>query len=328
MTQRRTMLTKFTGVVTAIAILFGATMPAFAATAAGGGNGLKVSPVHTDITIPPGTSKTVDVYITNVTSQPTTFQVTVNDFQASGDESGNPALLLNNQAAPTHSLKQFVPSLSPVTLQPNEQKDVKVPITIPASASAGGYFGAVRFAADNNASGNQNVALSASVASLILVKVPGNYKEVMTIASIDTRKNDKIHSIFGGPNGIDGVVRFQNSGDVQEQPFGKMTVTNFRGKTVYTTEVNSGEAAGNVLPGSVRKFSVPLKNIGHFGKYTLRGDFGYGKGQTITATTTFYVIPIWLSIAIAVIILLIIVAVIEIPRLIKRYNRRVVRRSR
>jgi hypothetical protein len=327
MTQRRTLLTKVAGVAAAFAILLGATVPAYAASSVGSGNGLKVSPVHTDLTITPGSSKTVDVFITNVTSQTTTFQVTVNDFTASGDESGNPALLLNDQPAPTHSLKQFVPNLANVTLKPNEQKDVKVPISIPASAPAGGYFGAVRFAASNNTTGNQNVALSASVASLILVKVPGDYKEVMSIVSLDTRVKDKLHSIFTSPKDINGVVRFQNSGDVQEQPFGKMTVTDFRGKTVFVTEVNNGEDAGNVLPNSIRKFSVPLQNIGSFGKYTLRGDFGYGKGQTLTATTTFYVLPVWLLITVAVLILLIIVAIIEVPRLMKRYNRRVLRRA-
>ncbi len=328
MIRRRNVLPSLTGVAAVIAVLVSMSAPAYGASSVGSGNGLKVSPVHTDLTIPAGISKTVDVYITNVTSQTTTFQVTINDFQASGDESGNPALLLkDNQSAPTHSLRQFVPKLSNVTLKPNEQQDIKVPISIPATASAGGYFGAVRFAASNSTTGNQNVALSASVASLILVKVPGDYKEVMSIASIDTRVKDKIHSIFTSNKGINGVVRFQNSGDIQEIPFGKMTVTNFRGKTVYTTEVNSGETAGNVLPTSIRKFTVPFGNISSFGKYTVRGDFGYGKGQTLTATTSFYVIPVPVIITLVVLVLLIIVAVIEVPRLLKRYNRRVLRRA-
>jgi hypothetical protein len=329
MNRRRSVLSSITGLATAVAVLFGMSAPAFGATSVGGlGNGLRVSPVHTDLTITPGSSKTVDVYITNVTEQTTTFQVTINDFQASGDESGNPALLLNeNQSSPAHSLRQFVPKLTDVTLKPNQQQDIKVPISIPANAPAGGYFGAVRFAASNTTSGNQNVSLSASVASLILVKVPGNYKEVMSIASLDTRTKDKIHSIFTSNKDINGVVRFQNSGDIQEVPFGKMTVTNFRGKTVYTTEVNNGEAAGNVLPGSIRKFSVPLKNVSSFGRYTLRGDFGYGKGQTVTATTNFYVIPIPVLIAVVLLILLVVVAIIEIPRMLKRYNRRILRRA-
>jgi hypothetical protein len=316
-------------VVSALVVLLGSTVPAFAATPnSASGNGLRVSPVHTDLVINPGESKTVDVFITNITSQDATFQVVVNDFTASSDESGNPALLLNDgESAPTHSLRQFVSKLSDVTLKAGEQKDIKVPISIPASASAGGYFGAVRFSATNTTQSGQNVALSASVASLILVKVPGNFKEQMTIESIDTRSKDKIHSIFTSSKDIDAVVRFKNSGDVQEQPFGKITVTKMGGSVVYTTEVNNGEVPGNVLPDSIRKFAVPLKKIGSFGKYTVRGDFGYGKGQSITATTNFYVIPLPVIIALLVLLVLLIVAIIEIPRLMKRYNRRVLRRA-
>jgi hypothetical protein len=313
----------------AVVVLFSGTAPAFAADSVGGaGNGLRVSPVHTDLTIQPGNSATVDVFITNVTSQTTTFQVFINDFVASGDESGNPALILDEgKSAPTHSLRQFVPKLNNVTLAPSEQKNIKVPVSIPADAPAGGYFGAVRFSADSQDTAGKNVSLSASVASLILVKVPGDYKEQMSIESIDTRNKDKIHSIFTKSKGIDGVVRIKNSGDVQEVPFGKLTVTKMGGKVVYSTEVNSGEAAGNVLPGSVRKFAVPLKNIGSFGKYTVQADLGYAKGQTLTASTTFYVIPVAVMIALGVLVVLLIIALVEIPRLMKRYHRRVLRRA-
>lgn len=329
MIRRRNVFTSLTGVLAAVVVLATAVTPAFAADTVGGsGNGLRISPVHTDLTIEPGKSATVDVYITNVTGQTTTFEVAVNDFVASGDESGNPALILDEgKSAPTHSLRKYVPELSNVTLQPNEQRGIKVPVSIPADAPAGGYFGAVRFAATNTTAAGQNVALSASVASLILVKVPGDYKEQMNIESIDTRNKDKIHSIFTKNKDIDAVVRFKNDGDIQEVPFGKFTVTKMGGKVVYSTEVNNGEAAGNVLPGSIRKFSVPLKNIGSFGKYTLQGDFGYGKGQTLTASTTFYVIPLPVMIALGVLVVLLIVAVIEVPRVLKRYNKRVLRKA-
>ncbi|MGH7241402.1 MAG: hypothetical protein ACREGB_03850, partial [Candidatus Saccharimonadales bacterium] len=53
---------------------------AAAATTVGGtGNGLKISPVVSNVTINPGESKTIDVYITNVTGATATFQVTLND---------------------------------------------------------------------------------------------------------------------------------------------------------------------------------------------------------------------------------------------------------
>ncbi|MBC7581644.1 DUF916 domain-containing protein [Aeromicrobium sp.] len=329
MSRRRNVLTSLTVMLAAFVMLCGSTAPVFAADAVGGaGNGLRISPVSSNLTIKPGSNVTVDVYITNVTSQKTTFEVFVNDFVASGDESGNPALILDDgKSAPTHSLRAFVPKLSNVTLAPNEQRDIKVPISIPATAPAGGYFGAVRFAATTETVAGKNVALSASVASLILVKVPGNYKEIMSVESIDTRKKDKIHSIFTKKNDIDAVVRFKNSGDIQEVPFGKLTVTKMGGSVVYTTEVNNAETPGSVLPGSVRKFAIPLKSISSFGKYKIQGDFGYGKGQTLTANTTFYVIPVPIMIVLGVLIVLIIIAIVEVPRVLKRYNRRVLRRA-
>ncbi|MGH7241417.1 MAG: hypothetical protein ACREGB_03925, partial [Candidatus Saccharimonadales bacterium] len=244
---------------------------------------------------------------------------------------GTPALILDSgKSAPTHSLRQFVPALSNVTLAAGQQTDVKVPITVPSNAPAGGYFGAVRFAATNNAAGNQNaqVALSASVASLVLVKVPGNYKEQMGIASFDVRSGDHVHAVFTKGKNLSATVRFNNTGDIQEVPFGKITVTNFSGKTVFSTEINDSDTPGNVLPDSIRKFSIPLKSgIGSFGKYSVRGDFGYGKGQTLTAKTTFYVIPLPVIIIFLVLIALIIFLVVELPRLIKRYNQRVLRRA-
>jgi P pilus assembly chaperone PapD len=70
-------------VLAALALLFMHTLPAGAATS--GGNGLRISPVRTDLTINPGQTQTVNVNVTNVTSSPATLQTIVNDFTASSD---------------------------------------------------------------------------------------------------------------------------------------------------------------------------------------------------------------------------------------------------
>src|SRR5205085_985778 len=157
-----------------------------------------------------------------------------------------------------------------------------------------GYYGAIRFAphTDSGAADARNVTLSASVGSLVLVTVPGDIHEQVTVASLDARKAveanqvDSPRTIFTDNKNINAVVRFQNNGDVQEQPFGKVMLKNWRGKILATYEVNNGTPRGNVLPDSIRKFSVPLNKLGGFGKYSLVGNFGYGNsGQLITATT-------------------------------------------
>jgi hypothetical protein len=98
----------------------------------------------------------------------------------------------------------------------------------------------------------------------------------------------------------------ENIGDLQEEPFGKVILK--KGSQVINSyEINTTTPKGNVLPGSTRRFSVPLDGLSSFGKYRIEGNFGYGtKGQLLTASATFYVIPLALLIAALVVIALII----------------------
>jgi len=293
----------------------------------GGGNGYKISPVRTDLTLSAGKSQTVPVYVQNVSNATEKLQVIINDFEANSDETGNPSLLLNGNNAPVHGLKRFITVPSETfTLQPNEQKAVNVVIAIPATATPGGYYGAVRVA-PASVNGTGNVTLAASVASLVLVKVPGNTKEQVAIAGISVQSGGKQRSLFTSGKNLSAVVRFQNNGDVQEEPFGKITLKK-GSKQLASYEVNNTDPRGNVLPGSIRKFSVPLTHVGSFGKYTVQGSFGYGSsGQLLTASTSFYVIPVVAIVVLIIIVALILFAIFELPRLIKRYNRRVLRKA-
>jgi hypothetical protein len=303
---------------------------AFAAPA---NNGYRLSPVRTDLTIAKGASDQVTVYIQNASSSEEHLQVVVDDFEAPTNESGYPALLLNGAAAPSHSLKQFVTIPTPtLTLQPNQQEAVSVNIAIPPDATSGGYYGAIRFAPISiSANGNKNVNLSASVASLVLVTVPGNLQEHMSISSFGISQgsstNTVTKSIFFSNNHLNGIIRFQNTGNVQEQPFGNVVLKKGN-KELGTFAVNNADVPGNVLPGSIRLFTVKLSKVGWFGEYKAEGNFGYGsQGQLLTASATFYVIPVLVIIIIILIILLILFLIFGLPRVIRAYNRRVIARS-
>lgn len=313
-----------------------ATPQPVASNGAASDNGLKVSPVRSDLDINVGSSQVVSVSVTNVTSSVSSYQILINDFTAGSDESGQPQILLDaDKFAPSHSLKRLVGNVPNVTLQPGETKNVSVPITVPAGYKAGGYYGAIRFAPhSNDGAENKNVTLSASVGSLVLVTVPGNITEQVSVASLDARKAvganqiDSPRTIFTDSKSINGTIRFQNGGDVQEQPFGKLVLKDWRGKVLGTYEVNNGTPRGNVLPDSIRKFSIPLNKVGSFGKFTMVGNFGYGdSGQLITASSTFYVIPVYMIVLAVLLVLFILFLILGLPRVIKRYNRRVVSKS-
>lgn len=271
-------------------------------------NVLKLSPVRNDIQVLPGSSKTVQVTVTNLTSTAIAVSPIENDF-ISGDENGTPSLILDaNQYAPTHSLKRFMAPLSDITIPGNQSKTVDVVITVPLGTQAGGYFGAVRFAPTSADSGGQ-VNLSASVASLILLTVPGPTTEKMNLTDFSVQQNGKTGSFFNTTDNITLFIRFENKGNIQEGPFGKLSVKN-GSKVVYQTDFNVTEPRDQVLPDGARKWSVPLKDLGTFGHYTVTGTLTYGqKNQTVDVSKSFWVIPVSYIIG-AVVALLVLIAII------------------
>src|ERR1017187_340450 len=196
--------------MTACVLLAIGPLPVLAAPPTPATNGYRISPVRTDLTINPGSNTVVTVYLQNASSAIENVQVIINDFEPPANETGNPSLLLNGATAPQHSLKQFVTTPIPdFTLQPNQQKAVSVAVSVPAGAVSGGYYGAIRFA-PVGALGSKNVNLSASIASLVLITVPGNLNDQLSIAGfgVSQGSSTRLHSFFLTSNNLHAIIRF------------------------------------------------------------------------------------------------------------------------
>ncbi len=324
------------GIVTVVSYIGLVTLLPSAALAqqigAGGtsGNGIRVSPVRTEYTLAPGESRQLTLTVQNLTSTDATYQAIINDFVAGNNELGQPALILDaDKFAPSHSLKRYIAPVANVDIAAGKTKEVKVTITMPKDVAGGGYYGAVRFTPAGSAAG-KNVTLSASVGSLILVRVPGDIVENVTLVGLDVRSGEDASagsSFFTSNKKLYGVARFKNAGNVHEQPFGKMILKK-GGKVVQTMEINSEDPRGNVLPDSVRRFTVKLDKVGLWGSYTLEGNFGYGSnGQLLSGKTSFFVLPLLFIVIGLLLVAGLVWAVVGLPKAIKRYNANVVRRA-
>lgn len=269
-------------------------------------NTLKVSPVRTDIEVLPGARKVVQVTITNLAETRVTVRPVANDFIA-GDERGTAALILDEDAyAPTHSLKRFMSPLSSVVIGPKESKTINVVIAVPSTAQAGGYFGSVRFMPSDPDDGGQ-VNLSPSVASLILLKVPGATVEDLRVTTFEVQKQGKAGVYFSKPDNLQLFTRFENKGNLQVAPRGKIYVQRGR-DVVYEADFNMGTPADMILPDSARRWDVPLRDIGTFGRYTVTATFTYGeKNQTIELERVFWALPLWILISAVSFLLIILV---------------------
>lgn len=306
---------------------FAAATSSSAASTTNNANTLKISPVRTDLTIKPGTNQQVELDVTNLTASPMMIHPIENDF-VQGDESGTPALILDeNSYAPTHSLKRFMVPLTNVTIPAHGIQKLNLTIKVPASAKAGGYYGAVRFA-PVSADGTKNVNLNASAASLILVTVPGALTEQLNLTNFDIQQKGDTATSFRNPDNLSVLLRFENKGNVQVAPFGQIYVKKGK-KVVYTANFNQQDPHDQVLPDGARRWTIPLQHIGKFGKYTVGGTFSYGtSNKSIEITKTFWVIPTTYIIGGIVLLLVIIALIFSFVVFLRNYKKRILRQSR
>lgn len=290
-------------------------------------NTLKVSPVRSDIEINAGESQVVKVTVTNLTNTPITVRPIENDFIA-GDERGTPALILDaDQSAPTHSLKKFMKPLTDVTIPGNKSQVIEVVITVPKDAQSGGYFGAIRFAPAAPDSGGE-VNLSGSVASLILLTVPGPVTEKLNLTDFEVKQGEKSGSLFQTPDNLQVTFRFENKGNLQMGPIGQISVQK-GDKVVYSKNFNDKTPKDVILPDSARRWDIPLDKIDSFGHYKVTGTFTYGKdNQTVQVERTFWVIPLAYMIGGAIGIVALIALIVIIVLALRGYKKRVLRGGR
>jgi hypothetical protein len=319
--------TLITTVISLSAMMIGLliTTPAHAVTATqtNSGQALEIGPPVINLSADPGTAVSAKISLRDVSSTSLLVTGQINDFVAAGED-GTPKIILDDTVSP-YSFKAWVAPLSAVTLKSKTLKTFTITINVPKNASPGGYYGIVRFTGTPPDLSGAGVSLSASLGSLILLKVNGVAKESVSIEEFSASYRGKTGSLFE-TTPIVFNERFKNSGNIQEEPIGLVTVKDMFGKTVATLAVNDGTK--DVLPDSIRKFesSLDSSNIGNkilFGLYHADLSVTYGSNKTkLTSSITFWVIPYTL---IGLIIAGLIVGFILLRIAIKRYNRYIIR---
>src|SRR5262249_41917155 len=139
------------------------------------------------------------------------------------------------------------------------------------------------------------VSLSASLGSLLFIRVNGEAKEGLEIAEFNAADSlGNTGSLFESVP-LQFIQRLKNTGNTHLQPTCQITITDMFGKKIATVNINLPPR--NILPDSIRKFDEPLDSavLGNkmlLGKYTADLNITYGDShQTLTASMTFWVIP-------------------------------------
>lgn len=282
------------------------------------GQGLEISPPLAELKADPGQTVTAKVKVRNVTRETLIVNAEVNDFTAGNEEDGQPRLLLEEGEKSPYSVKDWITTISEITLKSEEQKPVTITLQVPQNASPGGHYGVVRFTGTPPGVEGTGVSLSASIGALVLVNVSGDVQESAKIVELFTAQNGEKRGFFEyGP--ITLAERIENTGNVHIKPTGTVRVTNMFGQETATFSLN--DRGGNILPASIRKFEQQLDKKLLFGRYKFQADVVYGSDSKILSdSVTFWVIPYKL-------ILMAIAAIIALIFIIKRYNKHIVKKA-
>lgn len=289
------------------------------------GSGLSISPTRTELSIKPGQAGTVTITIKNVTQGDITAKALINDFEPDND-TGEPRLITDENKRSAASIKDFLIGFEDVELAPDEEKEINIPVQIPSDAAPGAYYGVIRYQAVPKATSEQGagqVALTASVGSLVLIEVPGNNTEKIQVQSVKAYLNDKAGTFFTKKPNFSGI-KIKNLGNSFAKPFGQVQLKDMTGKQVYAYEINNSTPRGNILPESERTFKDEIKNISKPGRYTITANISFGRGgEILNYSSSFWYIPVWMLIVLIVVLLLLVGAAFY---LFKRYNSRAVSR--
>jgi len=315
----------FIGLFAVISLVIGGAHTTHAQ--AGTGQALEIGPPVISLTADPGQVITTNISLRDISSGDLLVTNEINDFVAGGED-GTPKVILEEDSSNPYSLKSWITPIPQLLLKPKEIKSLKITISVPANASPGGYFGVIRFTGTPPELEGTGVSLSASLGSLVLIKVNGDAKEQLAIEDFYVATGDTKGTLFEATP-LNFVERLKNTGNIQEQPSGLVTVKDMFGNTVATLPIN--QPARDILPDSIRKFDQPLDNtvIGNkilFGYYTASLDVTYGSDKNkLTSSIGFWIIPYKL---IGLIIVLLIVAFLGLRFGIRRYNRHIIAKAK
>jgi hypothetical protein len=292
------------------------------------GSGLSISPTISEYTIVPGGSDTVKITLKNITVDNVTAKGFVNDFTADGT-TGNPKILTNQTTPGPNSIRNFIYGLTDVPLARGEQKSVTVGIQVPKDTTPGAYFGIIRYKAvpaGQNAPAPGQVALTASVGTIVLITIPGNVREQVQLKGLHVNRGGHDGTLFFGPPTSIGV-EIANFGNGFIKPFGNVEVHNMFNKNVVSYQLNNPKQPGNILPGSSRVFTQNIKGINSFGRYTVIASVSYGKGnQVLSIQKNIWYIPIWMAVLFLVIVIGLIYIAYRSYRRYRRDNKHTVRK--
>lgn len=258
---------------------------------------ISISPPQFQLFGNPGDIINETMRVRNDGTNTATYQTSIEDFTASGDQGGIDLVEDPNAPKKSYSLAKWM-TIEPsrFTVPANSEKVLNVMIRIPKNGEPGGHYASVQIKLSGGNLSGSGASVESRLNSLVLLRVSGDIKEKLDLNEFKTDSN----YYQTGP--INFALKTTNKGNVHSAATGLIVITDTFGHKVKELPLK----VGNVLPESSRSITTTWDTKSLFGFYTATLVATYGQNKIpLTSTTKFTVIPIT-----AVVIILVLLVVI------------------
>ncbi|MEK7091744.1 MAG: hypothetical protein AAB900_02025 [Patescibacteria group bacterium] len=252
------------------------------------GNTFTLSPARQEVLVSAGQTKILSFKISNRSTQVQNFVLTLADLNPTeggkGFVIGQPA-----SSSPLYIFSQLDISLPiELTVSPGEIKIIPVAITIPADWPPISVHGLVNFSLKQIGNAGANAQINTSAGAIILLRAAGQAKEQGQLLRFNS-----LTPWLGRAETLQLQVAYQNAGNVYLNPYGVVTIKNWRGRVIGQRYLEPLF----VLPQAIRNREVLLAPPGGqwwpgFYRAQLELNLGFNN-QVVPATTYFFVNPGW-----------------------------------
>lgn len=301
-----------------------------------GASAITISPPYFDYSLNPGDTVLDVIKVYNEDQFPITLYPIVQNFTfKEGDEQGTPEFYSAEEDPTGTALSKWVTvDTQPITIAPQQRANVQFAINVPAEkVQPGGHYGAIVLSSAPPEQKGGSVGIGQQIASLILVRVSGEVREVGNIAEFGFKKKQLWYNYLP----VDFYLRFENAGNTHLRPTGNVFIKNMFGQQVAALKVNEGFTS--VLPLSIRRYEFGWQHTANpedkselwkewhnfaLGKYKATLVLNYGQQNQIVVEEREFTVWPWRLLAILGGAVLFIAVVSTL--LMKAYNKAVIRK--
>ena len=256
-------------------------------------SGFVLTPAIIDRDVVPGEVLSLSVQVHNSERPGVTVYPLAADFVPDPGESGRPQFLKEGETTPEGISSWISFAFDKVFVDEGKREEFPFTLTVPQDVEPGTHYGAVILSrqAPSIGAGGAQIGITYDVATLVIIKVPGEVIEEGSFISLETTRK-----WYEYPP-VTFLVRFENTGNVHLQPTGILEIFNMAGIKEGGMQVN--KAFGRALPKSIRKYEVdwdPGKWFGfipRMGRYTATALMVHGNPSVSTSLgpVSFWLIP-------------------------------------